>query len=79
MNDVKSIFDSFPSLFSIKRDAIDKYPLWRDEERDQYYNYISDRILKEFIEWQKAAYPYLIHCERKAQEYDRLKGDKEEV
>ena len=70
---VKSIFDSFPSLFSIKRDAIDEYPLWRDEERSEYSDYICNRILRGFIDWQKAAYPYLIHCERKAQEYDRLK------
>ena len=74
MSKVQSIFDSFPSLFSIKRDAIDKYPLWRDEEREQYYTYIGRRILNEFLAWEKAALPYLKSCENKAQQYDRLNG-----
>ena len=72
MEKVKSVFDSFPSLFSIKRDAIDKYPFWRDEQRNEYYYYISDRILKEFLAWEKGAIPYLKSCENKAQQYDEL-------
>ena len=72
---VKSIFDSFQSLFSIKRDGIDKYPLWRDEESSAYYSYIGQRILNEFIAWRKMAEPYLKSCENKAHQYD-LKTEK---
>jgi len=70
MSKTKSIFDDFPSLFSIKRDAIDEYPLWRDEQRSEYYIYIGQRIMDEFIEWRKMAEPYLISCENKANQYD---------
>jgi len=72
MSKVESIFKSFPSLFSIKRDAIDKYPLWRDEQSYEYYLYISQRVLNEFIAWRKMAIPYLKSCENKAHQYDRL-------
>ena len=67
---IKGIFDLFPSLFSIKRDAIDKYPLWRSIDRENYYVYIGQRIMDEFEHWEKSARPYLEHCERKAQIYD---------
>ena len=78
MSKVKSIFDEFPSLFSIKRDAIDEYPLWGDEQRSQYYSYIGQRIMNEFIEWRKMAEPYLKSCETKAQQYDlKCEGKKE--
>jgi len=70
MSKVKSIFDDFPSLFSIKRDAIDEYPLWRDEQSSLYYRYIGQRIMNEFIEWRKMAEPYLKSCENKAHQYD---------
>ena len=76
MSKVNSIFDEFPRLFSIKMDAIDEYPLWRDEQSSQYYSYIGQRIMNEFIEWRKMAEPYLKSCENKAQQYDLKHGGK---
>ena len=73
MSKVKSIFDDFPSLFSIKRDAIDEYPLWRDEQSPLYYRYVGQRIMNEFIEWRKMAEPYLRSCENKAYQYDEIR------
>lgn len=78
MSKVKSIFDDSPSLFSIKRDAIDKHPLWRDEQRSEYYSYIGRRIMDEFIDWRKMAEPYLISCENKAQQYDLKKENQKD-
>ena len=79
MSKVETIFESFPSLFHIKRDAIDKFPLWRDEQSYEYYMYLSQRILNEFISWRKMAVPYLKSCENKAHQYDLIKENKEDA
>ena len=69
---VESIFNDFPSLFKIKRDAIDKYPLWRDKQNTVYYIHLGQEIYDQVVAWRKMAEPYLRSCENKAREYDKL-------
>ena len=74
---VESLFDDFPTLFEVKLDANDMFPLWRDEEARQHYNWICRTYIERVRAWQEKAEPILKQFEKKAHQYDLQKTTKE--